>query len=286
MEEDLDLRQRSPDSSSSGDSRISCPRCPAIMTEEASLANHLLVEHRMQLVVKPQLNSTASSVSTSPRSEGSPCSKTSTTNCPVCRKQVEDLSLHFVQAHSGPKGVKLEPGEARLAPIVLPNQPIPASDLQQKLMNLKQEIPVSNYHNTLLGKRKTKGRKESHSEAINLSVKDQDNNNQSEEENGKRRRKQTSVPEQNKDQRYWARRLKNNEAAKRSRDMRIQREKLIFDENARLESSNQSLIKDKERLTTENKELQLKMQFILEENERLKAIIRSLESQDNSPAST
>ena len=49
----------------------------------------------------------------------------------------------------------------------------------------------------------------------------------------RKRRKQTHVPEQNKDDRYWARRLKNNEAAKRSRDMRIKREKVVFEENAR-----------------------------------------------------
>ncbi len=42
----------------------------------------------------------------------------------------------------------------------------------------------------------------------------------------RKRRKQTHVPEENKDERYWARRLKNNEAAKRSRDMRIKREKV------------------------------------------------------------
>ena len=94
----------------------------------------------------------------------------------------------------------------------------------------------------------------------------------------KRRRKQTSVPDQNKDQRYWARRLKNNQAAKRSRDMRIQREKIIFDENSRLENDNKELRRDVEQLTTDNKELRLKMDFILEENERLKAVIQSLEA--------
>ena len=43
------------------------------------------------------------------------------------------------------------------------------------------------------------------------------------------------MPADNKDERYWARRLKNNEAAKKSRDMRIKREKVIFEENIRLE---------------------------------------------------
>ena len=92
----------------------------------------------------------------------------------------------------------------------------------------------------------------------------------------KRRRKQTSAPPASKDQRYWARRLKNNEAAKRSRDMRIQREKIIFDENNRLENTIKELKTDQEKLTTENKELKLKMQFILEENARLQDIIRNI----------
>ena len=79
----------------------------------------------------------------------------------------------------------------------------------------------------------------------------------------------------------WARRLKNNQAAKRSRDMRIQREKLIFDENAKLDATNKEIGRERDRLTTENKELQLKMEFILDENERLKAIIRAMESQQD-----
>ena len=48
--------------------------------------------------------------------------------------------------------------------------------------------------------------------------------------------------------------------------MRIQREKIIFDENTRLEAMVKELKSDQERLTTENKELKLKMEFILEEN--------------------
>ena len=97
----------------------------------------------------------------------------------------------------------------------------------------------------------------------------------------KRRRKQTSVPPASKDQRYWARRLKNNEAAKRSRDMRIQREKIIFDENQQLEALVKELKSDKEQLTTENKELKLKMEFILEENARLQDIIRNVQVQQH-----
>jgi hypothetical protein len=35
--------------------------------------------------------------------------------------------------------------------------------------------------------------------------------------------------------------MKNNEAAKRSRDMRIKREKVVFEENSRLEQENRDL---------------------------------------------
>ena len=35
--------------------------------------------------------------------------------------------------------------------------------------------------------------------------------------------------------------MKNNEAAKRSRDMRIKREKVVFEENSRLESDNRDM---------------------------------------------
>jgi len=46
-----------------------------------------------------------------------------------------------------------------------------------------------------------------------------------------------------------------------------------------LENANNELKAEKDRLVTKNKELELKMEFILEENERLKAIISSMESQ-------
>jgi leukemia factor-related protein len=49
------------------------------------------------------------------------------------------------------------------------------------------------------------------------------------------------VPQESKDDKYWARRMKNNEAAKRSRDMRIKREKVVFEENSRLEQDNRDL---------------------------------------------
>ena len=57
----------------------------------------------------------------------------------------------------------------------------------------------------------------------------------------RKRRKQTHVPVESKDDKYWARRVKNNEAAKRSRDMRIKREKVVFEENSRLEQDNREM---------------------------------------------
>merc|ERR1712223_1345721 len=97
---------------------------------------------------------------------------------------------------------------------------------------------------------------------------------------GRKRRKQTHVPDTNKDDRYWARRLKNNEAAKKSRDMRIKREKVIFEENMRLENMAKELRAENESYMTENKELHLKMGIILDENARLKAMLRHYEERD------
>ena len=73
--------------------------------------------------------------------------------------------------------------------------------------------------------------------------------------------------------RYWARRMKNNEAAKKSRDMRSKREKIIFEENMRLETMVKELRAENDSLNTENKELQLKLGIILDENVRLKSLI-------------
>jgi len=92
--------------------------------------------------------------------------------------------------------------------------------------------------------------------------------------NGRKRRKQTHVPDNSKDDRYWARRLKNNEAAKKSRDMRIRREKVIFEENVRLENMVKDLRADNDSYITENKELHLKLGIILDENARLKAMLQ------------
>ena len=100
----------------------------------------------------------------------------------------------------------------------------------------------------------------------------------------RKRRKQTHVPESNKDERYWARRLKNNEAAKRSRDMRIKREKIVFEENSRLEKMVGDLKTDLDRMATENKELHLKMDLVLEENNRLKSVLLRYQSRRDEDA--
>ena len=55
--------------------------------------------------------------------------------------------------------------------------------------------------------------------------------------------------------------------------MRIRREKVIFEENVRLETMLKDLKSENDQLTTENKELHLKMGIILDENMRLKSLI-------------
>jgi len=364
------LQRRSPDSSSPPVSGQAWPvhikevavgqgqaggRVQLVVSKDSMAVGQVTTTNGPPLTLPPPpLSSTASSLTASPKEE-------STTVCPVCRCQVDDLSRHFAAAHTSPKPASpVDPGSAdavaaaalaavaaRMAaaaatagPVVqLPSQPIPAnaltaSELQRKLLNLKEEtnVHVSNLHSTMLQgatKRKSStgsrhplltsipppgglvevkqepdgivdqcsstdgagsGGATDEDNALNLSVRDTNGNDAldvmaaaaeaaASAAANKRRRKQTQVPDQNKDQRYWARRLKNNQAAKRSRDMRIQREKIIFDENSRLEGQNKELRRDVDQLTTDNKELRLKMDFILEENERLKAIIQSIESQ-------
>lgn len=96
----------------------------------------------------------------------------------------------------------------------------------------------------------------------------------------RKRRKQTHVPNESKDERYWTRRLKNNEAAKRSRDMRIKRERVVFEENQRLENMNKELRLEMDKFITENKELRLKMDIVMEDNGRLKNILASYQTAD------
>jgi hypothetical protein len=59
--------------------------------------------------------------------------------------------------------------------------------------------------------------------------------------------------------------------------MRIKREKVIFEENVRLENMIKELKNDNDSYATENKELQLKLEFVLDENARLKNMINDME---------
>ena len=56
--------------------------------------------------------------------------------------------------------------------------------------------------------------------------------------------------------------------------MRIKREKVIFEENVRLENMVKDLQRDNDGYITENKELHLKLGIILDENARLKALLQ------------
>ena len=59
--------------------------------------------------------------------------------------------------------------------------------------------------------------------------------------------------------------------------MRIKREKVIFEENVRLENMIKDLKSDNDSYSTENKELHLRLDFVMEENVRLKQIINEME---------
>lgn len=66
---------------------------------------------------------------------------------------------------------------------------------------------------------------------------------------------QVFVPEGEKDDRYWARRKKNNLAAKRSRDARRIKENQIALRAAFLEKENETLRKELQKTIKENKAL-------------------------------
>lgn len=67
--------------------------------------------------------------------------------------------------------------------------------------------------------------------------------------------RKTLVPDTLKDSRYWARRAKNNVAAKRSREARRLKENQIVLRASYLEKENQSLRDAVEKLTQENQRL-------------------------------
>ncbi|CAB4070368.1 unnamed protein product [Lepeophtheirus salmonis] len=77
-----------------------------------------------------------------------------------------------------------------------------------------------------------------------------------------KRQKQTHVPNINKDERYWARRLKNNEGVKQI-----------------LEKLAKDLKNEVDRMAMDNKKLTLKMDIIMEENNRLKTLLSLFQQQ-------
>jgi len=227
----------------------------------------------------------------------------SKTRCPVCRQHVSDLSHHFAVEHSDKaNGEDLNPTTAlisnatslrRIIPIVLPNGHNAESIPTNGDLNNVTIIPMSNGNYT--SRSSTPNSMVSNdNHPVNLSVRKDSSENegrtgedsassydangmyiaQAASALGRKRRKQTHVPDESKDEKYWARRLKNNEAAKKSRDMRIRREKVIFEENMRLESMVKELQSENNVLSTENKELQLKLGLILDENVRLKSLLQ------------
>lgn len=72
--------------------------------------------------------------------------------------------------------------------------------------------------------------------------------------------RKTFVPETMKDGRYWARRAKNNVAAKRSREARRLKENQIFLRANYLEKENSALKETIERLSQENSTLREQLQ--------------------------
>ncbi|CAB4057479.1 HLF [Lepeophtheirus salmonis] len=168
-------------------------------------------------------------------------------SCPCCIKSFPnegDLSSHIGSTHS-PYQILCPFFQIGSAPSSRPSSPI-------RTQLLADSIPVN-----LCLRRLSNSQNATHTHS----------------NSSRKRRKQTHVPDVNKDERYWARRLKNNEAAKRSRDMRIKREKVIFEENARLEKLAKDLKNEVDRMAMDNKELTLKMGIIMEENNRLKTLL-------------
>jgi len=171
---------------------LQCPQCPTVLANEWSLTAHLQQAHRVHLVVSKDAMAAGQVTTTTSTSRLSSCASSLTASpkdnetsavCPVCRLQVDDLSRHFAAAHTSKPASPLGPSPAVTAamamvgamaalgdgaatlspanvlpPVVLPNHPLPpataltASDLQQKLLSLKEEtkVHVSNLHSTML----------------------------------------------------------------------------------------------------------------------------------------
>ena len=62
--------------------------------------------------------------------------------------------------------------------------------------------------------------------------------------------------------------------------MRIKRERVVFEENQRLENMNKELRLEMDKFITENKELRLKNDIVMEDNARLKNLLISYQTAD------
>lgn len=290
-------RRSSPDSSTDPlcSDRLVCPQCGQGQADEPQLVEHLLTEHQIHMVTPNTASLTRCPV----------CRKGVADLSHHFAVEHEDSTR--------PPPVKLARSTVtRIIPIVLPNHPVPqahlpsSSDEPRNLSRDYQTSPrsasseISNGVTILPAMKVYKNGSTSSSSPtpslndnpVNLTIKKNENHNhtiveddsdighdqamyiaQAASQLGRKRRKQTHVPDDNKDEKYWARRLKNNEAAKKSRDMRIKREKVIFEENIRLETMVKELRSENENLVTENKELHLKLGLILDENARLKSMM-------------
>jgi len=300
-DENISVSARSsPDSSTDP---WSCPQCGMGNESESRLLEHLLHEHEIR-VVPPQ----------SPTKTRCPVCRQHVADLSqhFALEHGDQTQQSIYQESTHQQGLPSGASVTRIIPIVLPRQPasraqnLLSEDSEEHCVVSKpgQQMRVSdNYRSNGESTRSSTPNSEINNDnPVNLSMRrefqhptivseiiDQDQfmDNSSDSgsymqagtgsANSRKRRKQTHVPDTNKDDRYWARRLKNNEAAKKSRDMRIKREKVIFEENVRLENIIKDLKNDNNSYSTENKELHLRLDFVMDENLRLKNMINDME---------
>lgn len=83
----------------------------------------------------------------------------------------------------------------------------------------------------------------------------------SDSKDSKKRAKKKFLSENQKDDKYWCRRIKNNVAAKKSRDARRMKESQIAKNASYLETENENLKTKVEDLRKENEKLQIKIRY-------------------------
>lgn len=89
----------------------------------------------------------------------------------------------------------------------------------------------------------------------------QKNTENSDSKDSKKRAKKKFLSENQKDDKYWCRRIKNNVAAKKSRDARRMKESQIAKNASYLETENENLKTKVEDLRKENEKLQIKIRY-------------------------